>query len=95
MALATKPSLLLLDEPMAGMGTTESRTIVDLIAKLAATIAIVLIEHDMEAVMALAKRISVLVNGRVIATGTPDAVIANRAVQEAYLATDGAPRSHA
>jgi branched-chain amino acid transport system ATP-binding protein len=95
MALATKPSLLLLDEPMAGMGTAESRVIVDLIAKLSATIAVVLIEHDMEAVMALAKRISVLVNGQLIATGTPDAVIANSAVQEAYLATDGALRNHA
>jgi branched-chain amino acid transport system ATP-binding protein len=95
MALATKPSLLLLDEPMAGMGATESRIIVDLIAKLSATIAVVLIEHDMEAVMALAKRISVLVNGQLIATGTSDAVIANSAVQEAYLATDGAPRNHA
>jgi branched-chain amino acid transport system ATP-binding protein len=95
MALATKPSLLLLDEPMAGMGTTESRIIVDLIAKLSATIAVVLIEHDMEAVMALADRISVLVNGRLIATGTPEAVVANSAVQEAYLASDGAPRHHA
>jgi branched-chain amino acid transport system ATP-binding protein len=91
MALATKPSLLLLDEPMAGMGTSESRIIVDLIAKLSATIAVVLIEHDMEAVMALADRISVLVNGQLIATGTPDAVVANAAVQEAYLATEGAP----
>jgi branched-chain amino acid transport system ATP-binding protein len=80
---------------MAGMGTTESRVIVDLIAKLAATIAIVLIEHDMEAVMALASRISVLVNGQMIATGTPDAVIANSAVQEAYLATEGTPGNHA
>ena len=71
------------------------RIIVDLIAKLSATIAVVLIEHDMEAVMALADRISVLVNGRLIATGTPEAVVANSAVQEAYLASDGAPRHHA
>jgi branched-chain amino acid transport system ATP-binding protein len=95
MALATKPSLLLLDEPMAGLGPAESRVVVDLIAKLAATIAVVLIEHDMEAVMALAKRISVLVNGQVIATGTPDAVVANVAVQEAYLATEGMRHGHA
>ena len=95
MALATEPSLLLLDEPMAGMGASESRVVVDLIAKLAATIAVILIEHDMEAVMALAKRISVLVNGQVVATGTPSAVIADPAVQEAYLATDHARRDHA
>jgi branched-chain amino acid transport system ATP-binding protein len=95
MALATKPLLLLLDEPMAGMGASESRIIVDLIAKLAATIAVILIEHDMEAVMALAKRISVLVNGKVVASGTPSAVIADPAVQEAYLATDHARRDHA
>jgi branched-chain amino acid transport system ATP-binding protein len=95
MALATKPSLLLLDEPMAGMGPAESRTIVDLIATLAATTAIVLIEHDMEAVMALAKRISVLVDGQVIASGTPHVVVANAAVQEAYLATDHALDDHA
>jgi branched-chain amino acid transport system ATP-binding protein len=95
MALATKPLLLLLDEPMAGMGASESRIIVDLIAKLAATIAVILIEHDMEAVMALAKRISVLVNGQVVASGTPSAVIADPAVQEAYLATDHARRHHA
>jgi branched-chain amino acid transport system ATP-binding protein len=95
MTLATKPLLLLLDEPMAGMGASESRIIVDLIAKLAATIAVILIEHDMEAVMALAKRISVLVNGEVVASGTPSAVIADPAVQEAYLATDHARRDHA
>jgi branched-chain amino acid transport system ATP-binding protein len=95
MALATKPLLLLLDEPMAGMGASESRIIVDLIAKLAATIAVILIEHDMEVVMALAKRISVLVNGKVVASGTPSAVIADPAVQEAYLATDHARRDHA
>jgi len=95
MALATQPSLLLLDEPMAGMGPTESRIIIDLIAKLATTIAIVLIEHDMEAVMALAQRISVLVNGQMIATGSPDAVIANPVVQDAYLAADGAAYGHA
>jgi branched-chain amino acid transport system ATP-binding protein len=95
MALATKPSLLLLDEPMAGTGTSESRIIVDLIAKLATTIAIVLIEHDMDAVMALARRISVLVDGHVIACGTPDAIIRDPSVQHAYLATDGTPRTHA
>jgi branched-chain amino acid transport system ATP-binding protein len=95
MALATRPSLLLLDEPMAGMGPTESRIIIELIAKLATTIAVVLIEHDMEAVMALAKRISVLVNGQMIATGSPDAITANPLVQDAYLAADGAAHGHA
>ena len=95
MALATNPSLLLLDEPMAGMGVKESRVIIDLIAKLAATTAIVLIEHDMEAVMSLSNRVSVLVNGRMIATGGLDEVIANPLVQEAYLATDRVPQDHA
>jgi branched-chain amino acid transport system ATP-binding protein len=95
MALATRPSLLLLDEPMAGMGQAETRVIVELIARLSATIAIVLIEHDMDVVMALAKRISVLVNGEMIATGAPDAIIANPLVQEAYLANDARSRAHA
>jgi branched-chain amino acid transport system ATP-binding protein len=95
MALATKPSLLLLDEPMAGMGVTESRIIIDLIAKLATTIAVVLIEHDMEAVMALAKRISVLVNGQMIATGSPEDIVANPLVQDAYLSVDTMTHAHA
>ena len=85
MALATGPRLLLLDEPMAGMGPEESARMVKLLRELKQELTILLIEHDMEAVFALADRISVLVYGRVIATGTPDAIRASAAVREAYL----------
>ena len=74
MALATKPRLLLLDEPMAGLGPTESARMLALLRELKRQYTIVLIEHDMEAVFALADRISVLVYGRVIATGAPEAI---------------------
>ena len=69
MALATEPSLLLLDEPMAGMGPEESNLMVDILQKLKGDKTILLIEHDMDAVFALADRVSVLVYGRLIATG--------------------------
>ena len=95
MALATEPCLLLLDEPMAGMGPSESAIITGLIAKLAPRVAVVLIEHDMEAVFALAGRISVLVNGEMIATGSPDAILSDQRVQDAYLSTDGMTHGHA
>jgi branched-chain amino acid transport system ATP-binding protein len=85
MALATKPRLLLLDEPMAGMGPDESARMVEMLRKLKGTVTILLIEHDMEAVFALADRITVLVYGRVIATGAPEQVRNNHAVREAYL----------
>ncbi|MEW6124246.1 MAG: ABC transporter ATP-binding protein [Pseudomonadota bacterium] len=85
MALALKPRLLLLDEPMAGTGPEESRAMVDLIAGLKADCAILLVEHDMDAVFRLADRVSVLVSGRVIASGTPEAVRADAAVRTAYL----------
>jgi len=94
MALATEPRLLLLDEPMAGMGPTETKGLIQLIRGLRENRSVLLIEHDMEAVFALAERISVLVNGAVIASGTPAAIVADRRVQEAYLATDEA-RQHA
>ncbi len=84
-ALATKPQLLLLDEPMAGMGPEESSRMVDMLRKLKGTVTILLIEHDMEAVFALADRITVLVYGRVIASGDPTAVRNDPAVREAYL----------
>src|SRR5262249_36329668 len=74
MALATRPRMLLLDEPMAGMGPEESVRMVSLLAELKGQFTILLVEHDMEAVFALADRISVLVYGRVIATGTPQAI---------------------
>jgi branched-chain amino acid transport system ATP-binding protein len=85
MALATKPRMLLLDEPMAGMGPEESARLVKLLRELKKEYTILLIEHDMEAVFALADRISVLVYGRVIATGKPDDIRVNPEVQRAYL----------
>ena len=88
MALATRPSLLLLDEPMAGMGRDESRHMVDLLQGLKGDHTIVLIEHDMDAVFALADRITVLVYGRAIATGAPAQIRADRAVRAAYLGTE-------
>jgi len=84
-ALATQPWLLLLDEPMAGMGPDESARMVALLRELKGNVTIVLIEHDMEAVFALADRITVLVYGRVIASGEPKAIRADAAVREAYL----------
>ena len=85
MALATKPQLLLLDEPMAGTGPEESARMVELIENLARHVTILLVEHDMEAVFRLADRISVLVNGRMICTGTPDEVRSDPGVRRAYL----------
>ena len=85
MALATKPQLLLLDEPMAGTGPEESARMVELIEHLARHVTILLVEHDMAAVFRLADRISVLVNGRLVATGTPEAVRADPAVRRAFL----------
>lgn len=84
MALAGKPKLLLLDEPMAGMGTEESARMVEILSSLRGQ-TILLIEHDMDAVFALADRISVLVYGRVIATGTPEEIRNNEDVRHAYL----------
>jgi branched-chain amino acid transport system ATP-binding protein len=85
MALATNPRMLLLDEPMAGMGPEESARMVKLLGELKRERTILLIEHDMEAVFALADRITVLVYGRVIASGAPADVRANAAVRQAYL----------
>jgi len=85
MALATKPRMLLLDEPMAGMGPGESARLVGTLRALKGGITILLIEHDMEAVFALADRISVLVYGRIIASGRPEAIRADAAVRQAYL----------
>ncbi len=85
MALAGKPRMLLLDEPMAGLGTDESARMVKLLRELKREYTILLIEHDMEAVFALADRISVLVYGRVIASGTPEVIRANKDVRDAYL----------
>src|SRR6202035_136174 len=84
-ALATKPQLLLLDEPMAGLGITESARMVKLLAELRQEVTIVLVEHDMDAVFALADRITVLVYGRVIASDVPAAIRQNEEVKRAYL----------
>jgi branched-chain amino acid transport system ATP-binding protein len=85
MALATSPRMLLLDEPMAGMGPDESARMVKTLRELKRELTILLIEHDMEAVFALADRITVLVYGRIIASGTPEAIRANADVRQAYL----------
>ena len=88
MALATRPRLLLLDEPVAGMGLDESQRMIRFLASIKGKLTMVLVEHDMDAVFALADRISVLVYGRIIATGTPEAIRANAEVRQAYLGED-------
>jgi branched-chain amino acid transport system ATP-binding protein len=85
LALATRPKLLLLDEPMAGMGPEESQNMIALIARLRTRLTLLLVEHDMDAVFRLADRISVLVNGRVIASDVPERIKENRDVRRAYL----------
>ncbi len=85
MALALKPKLLLLDEPMAGMSKEESARMIDLLNQLKGEAAILLIEHDMDAVFSLADTTSVLVNGHIIATGSTEQIRANSEVQKAYL----------
>ena len=84
-ALASEAELMLLDEPMAGLGPEESATMVAYLKSLKGKRTILLIEHDMDAVFALADRISVLVYGKVIATGLPDDIRSNDAVRHAYL----------
>ena len=88
MALATEPKMLLLDEPMAGMGADESHHMVDLLLSLKGVQTILLIEHDMDAVFALADRITVLVYGRALATGSADEIRTNSEVRTAYLGED-------
>ncbi len=85
MALATKPKLLLLDEPMAGMGPEDSARMVTMLQGIKGSVTMLLIEHDMDAVFALADRITVLVYGHGIATGTPDEIRRNEQVRQAYL----------
>ena len=85
MTLAINPRILLLDEPLAGMGAEESARIITLLKKLAADHAILLVEHDMDAVFAVADVLTVMVNGMVLESGTPENIRASRAVQEAYL----------
>ncbi|MBL8837264.1 MAG: ABC transporter ATP-binding protein [Alphaproteobacteria bacterium] len=89
MMLATEPELLLLDEPLAGMGREESARVVDLLKALARDHTLVMIEHDMDAVFAIAETITVMVDGRVLETGPADAVRASPAVRAAYLGDGG------
>ena len=94
MALATEPRLLLLDEPMAGMGPDESVRMVQMLRQIKGSIAILLIEHDMEAVFALADRLTVLVYGRIIASGDPgDCQSRRRACARPISAKRSAPRA--
>jgi len=90
MALAGEPKLLLLDEPMAGMGIEESQRLVGFLRGLKSRCGMLLIEHDMDAVFALADRITVLVYGRVLASGTPDEIRAHPEVRQAYLGEETA-----
>ena len=85
LCLATEPQLLLLDEPLAGMGIEESQIMVQLIKKLGATHAILLVEHDMDALFQLAQLLTVMIDGRLLASGTPEQIRSDRAVQAAYL----------
>ena len=85
MCLATAPDLLLLDEPLAGMGAEESARMIELIGSLAESHAVLLVEHDMDAVFRLAKVLTVMANGKVLASGTPEEIRGNREVQTAYL----------
>ncbi len=90
MALATRPKLLLLDEPTAGMGPEDSQQMTAFLGALKGDYSILLIEHDMDTVFALADRITVLVYGRAIATGTPEVIRANDEVRAAYLGEEKA-----
>lgn len=85
MTLATEPSVLLLDEPLAGMGVAEAESMVQLLLRLKKDHAIMLVEHDIDAIFTLADQLTVMVNGQVIASGNPQAVRADSSVQAAYL----------
>jgi len=85
MVLATSPEVLLLDEPLAGMGAEEAARMVELLKKITAEHAILLVEHDMDAVFAVADRITVMVNGQVLESGSPEQIRASPAVRQAYL----------
>ena len=85
MALAARPKFLLLDEPMAGMSVQESAAVVELLQSLKRKYTILLVEHDMNAVFALADRISVLVYGRILMTGSPEEIRGNEEVRSVYL----------
>jgi branched-chain amino acid transport system ATP-binding protein len=88
-ALALEPQLLVLDEPLAGMGRTESGQMLDLLRRLKRRFAVLLVEHDMDAVFSLADRVSVMVYGRVLATGDAASIRADPEVRAAYLGDEG------
>ena len=91
MTLATEPQVILLDEPLAGMGALEAERMVSLLKSIKKDHGILLVEHDMDAVFQLADQLTVMVNGQVIACGTPAAIRADAKVQAAYLGEDAAP----
>lgn len=95
LTLASSPRILLLDEPMAGMGSDETQRLIELIETMRGRYAMLLVEHDMHAVFRLADRISVLVAGRIIASGTPDEIRSNATVIQAYLGDEEAPAAPA
>ena len=95
MVLATEPQVLLLDEPLAGMGAEEATRMVALLKRLAPAHAILLVEHDMDAVFALADVITVMVEGKILESGPPDQIRASTAVLQAYLGAEVTPRSGA
>lgn len=88
MMLATEPELLLLDEPLAGMGSEESLQVIKLLQRLAEEHTLILIEHDMDAVFTIAERLTVMVNGQVLETGSVEDIRSSQAVQEAYLGVE-------
>ncbi len=88
MTLATEPKVLLLDEPLAGMGVAEAESMVQLLLRLKSTHAMMLVEHDIDAIFTLADQLTVMVNGTVIASGLPAAIRADSGVQAAYLGED-------
>lgn len=88
MMLATEPELMLLDEPLAGMGREEATKILELLKELAKTHTLILIEHDMDAIFAIADQLTVMVNGIVLETGTISQIRCSKAVQEAYLGVE-------
>lgn len=90
MTLATEPQVLLLDEPLAGMGVAEAERMVQLLLNIKKDHGMLLVEHDMDAVFALADQLTVMVNGQVIASGTPAQIRADAGVQAAYLGEEHA-----
>jgi branched-chain amino acid transport system ATP-binding protein len=88
MSLATRPQVLLLDEPLAGMGAEEAARMVRLLQQVSQTHAVLLVEHDMEAVFALAQTLTVMVNGNILETGTPEQIRNSAQVQRAYLGSE-------